>query len=111
MKVYWGRECIDPGILDLGASWSEWSTSRPQLFYLQEGAAVTHWIGGWAGPGIDVDDLKEKKNLGPTRARTLSPRPSSPQPFATPIALSRLPFPATIPCKNNPGGGFGYRLF
>jgi hypothetical protein len=35
----------------------EWSASHPGRFTPREGAADTHWIGGWVGPRSDLDTV------------------------------------------------------
>jgi hypothetical protein len=61
--------CIDPYILDLGASW-KWSPSRPGCFYPSERNPDTHWIGGWVGPRTGPDDVERRTNLTSTGTRT-----------------------------------------
>jgi hypothetical protein len=39
----------------------EWSASRPGRFTPGERAAVTHWIGGWVGPGVVLDAVENRK--------------------------------------------------
>jgi hypothetical protein len=44
-------------ILDLGTRW-RWSASRLVYFTPEEGAAGTHCIGGWVGPGAGLDVME-----------------------------------------------------
>jgi hypothetical protein len=57
MKAY-GSGYIDLHFLDLGTSWSEWSTSRPGRF-----TPGTHWIGGWVDLRASLDDFEKRKFL------------------------------------------------
>jgi hypothetical protein len=43
-----------------------WLASRPGHFILWERARGTHWIGGWVGPSVGLDDV-EKQNSWPYR--------------------------------------------
>jgi hypothetical protein len=40
----------------------EWSASRPGHSTPEEIAPDTHWIGGWVGPRVDLDDV-ERRNF------------------------------------------------
>jgi hypothetical protein len=40
----------------------EWSASRTGSFTHGERGPGTHWIGGWVGPRVGLDDV-EKRNL------------------------------------------------
>jgi hypothetical protein len=45
----------------------EWSASRPGRFTSREIAPCTHWIGGWVGPRVGLDDVEKRKIvLGPS---------------------------------------------
>jgi hypothetical protein len=52
---------LDPRFLDLGISW------RCDQFHTQaalppaEKPPRTHWIGGWVGPRVDLDDMENRK--------------------------------------------------
>jgi hypothetical protein len=52
---------MDPRFLDLDAScrWVVSFTSRP--LYLWERAPGTHWLGGWVGPRVSLDNVKKGK--------------------------------------------------
>jgi hypothetical protein len=64
----------------------DWSASRPCRFTPGERAPGTHWIGGWVGPRVGIDEVE--KILDPTGTRT--PTPPSFGPVAIPTMLSRL---------------------
>jgi hypothetical protein len=38
----------------------EWSASCPCHFTPRERAPSTHWIGGWVGPKVGLDNVKVK---------------------------------------------------
>jgi hypothetical protein len=86
MKTCGGSGCIDPRFLDLGTSWSWVVNFTPRQLYppapiVYEARWVPEQVlAAWRG-----------EDLAPTGTRTPIPRPSSPQPVATPTALSRLP--------------------
>jgi hypothetical protein len=64
MKAYGGVDvCIDPRILDLGTSWSEWSALLSCCLTPGERAPGTHSIGSWVGPRAGLDDVQKKKFL------------------------------------------------
>jgi hypothetical protein len=60
MKTYGG---VDPRILDSTLVGGEWSASHPGRFTPRETAPRTHWIGGWVGLRIDLDDVERRKIL------------------------------------------------
>jgi hypothetical protein len=37
----------------------EWLASRPGLFTLGEEVHVSHWIGGWVGPRLDLNSVEK----------------------------------------------------
>jgi hypothetical protein len=39
----------------------EWSASHPGRFIPGERATGTHWIGGWMGPRVGLDDMEKGK--------------------------------------------------
>jgi hypothetical protein len=78
-----GSVCIHRSALDGG----EWSASRPSRFTPGDKASGTHSIGGWVDTRTGLDDVEKRKNLAPTRTRTSTPRPSSPQPVTIPTPL------------------------
>jgi hypothetical protein len=41
----------------------EWSVSLPGRFTLGERTPSTHWIGGWVGPRVGLDDVEKRKFL------------------------------------------------
>jgi hypothetical protein len=41
----------------------EWSAYRTRRFTPGERAPGIHWIGGWVGPGADLDDAENRKFL------------------------------------------------
>jgi hypothetical protein len=54
----------------------EWSASRPCGFTPGERAPCTHWIGGWQGPGADLDDVE--KIIDPAGPRVPNPHSANP---------------------------------
>jgi hypothetical protein len=43
----------------------ESSASRPDRFTPGERAPATHWIGGWVGPTVGLEDVEKRKFLPP----------------------------------------------
>jgi hypothetical protein len=41
----------------------EWSASRPCRFTRWERAPGTHWMGGWVGPRVGLDDVEKREFL------------------------------------------------
>jgi hypothetical protein len=41
----------------------DWSASCTGCFTLGERAPGTHWIGGWVGPRVSLDDVEKRKFL------------------------------------------------
>jgi hypothetical protein len=41
----------------------EWSASRPDRFTPGERTLGTHWIGGWVGLRVGVDEVEKRKFL------------------------------------------------
>jgi hypothetical protein len=39
----------------------KWSASSPDCFTPGEKVPITHWIGGWVGPGTGLDDAEKRK--------------------------------------------------
>jgi hypothetical protein len=66
---------IDPRILNIDIR-GEWSASHSGRFTSGEIDPGTHWIGGWVGPRVDLDDVVGE-NLVPTGIQTQTFRPSS----------------------------------
>jgi hypothetical protein len=66
MKAYGGVD-VEIHVFLTSALIGEWSASRPGRF-----APGIHWIGGWVGPGIGLDDVKKTKIL-PLPALELRP--------------------------------------
>jgi hypothetical protein len=50
----------------------EWSASQLRRFTPGERVAITHWVGGWVGPGTGLDDM-EKRNVLPVPGLELRP--------------------------------------
>jgi hypothetical protein len=73
MKTYM---LVDVWILTSALVGVEWSSSRPGCFTPGERVPGIHWLGGWVGPRIGLDDVE--KVLDPTRTRTPTPRSSRP---------------------------------
>jgi hypothetical protein len=59
MKTYGGNDVQIHVFLTSALFRSEWSNSRPCSFTPGERAPGTHWIGGWMGPRICLDDMEE----------------------------------------------------
>jgi hypothetical protein len=75
MKVYGEVDTYIHVFLTLALVGGEWSASRPGPFTPRERAPSTHWIGGWVGPRISIDDVEK---LLPLLGLKLTPRSSSP---------------------------------
>jgi hypothetical protein len=63
MKTYaemdiWIRAFLTSALLG-----GEWSASQPVRFTPEGRAPGTHWVGGWVGPRIGLDDLGNRKIL------------------------------------------------
>jgi hypothetical protein len=54
---------MDPHFLDLGTSWRKVVSFKPCRFTPGEIAPDTHWIGGWVGPRVGLDDVEKRKFL------------------------------------------------
>jgi hypothetical protein len=63
MKAYWGLDMQIHIFLTSASVGDEWSASRPGRFIRGERAAGTHWIGGWVGPSVGLDDLEKRQFL------------------------------------------------
>jgi hypothetical protein len=59
MKAYGGSECIDPRFLDLGTGWRRVAGFTPRPLYLWGKNPRTHWIGGWVGPRVGLDNMEK----------------------------------------------------
>jgi hypothetical protein len=85
--------CINSRFLDPGTSGGEWSASRPGHFSpgKRPPPPGTHWIGGWVGPRIGLDDVEKRETL-PLPGLELRPlgRPARRQ------SLYRLSYPGFI---------------
>jgi hypothetical protein len=57
MKMYEGVDVQTHVFLTLALVGGEWSPSRPCRFTSGERAHGTHWIGGWVGPRVGLDDV------------------------------------------------------
>jgi hypothetical protein len=62
MKTYGGGHTAPP-FLTLALDGGDWPVSRPDSFTTGKRAPSTHWIGGWAGPRVDLDAVKNRKFL------------------------------------------------
>jgi len=51
------------GFLTLALDGDEWSASLSGRSTPSEKAAVTHWLGGWAGPGAGLDAVAKRKKF------------------------------------------------
>jgi hypothetical protein len=49
--------------LTLALIGDQWSGSRPGRFTPEERSPVAHWIGGWVGPSIGMDNVERRKFL------------------------------------------------
>jgi hypothetical protein len=63
MKAYGGVDVQIHIFLTSALAGAEWSASRPGRFTPGEGAAGTHWIGGWVRPRAGLDDVEKRKFL------------------------------------------------
>jgi hypothetical protein len=68
---------MEPRFLISTLSGGDWLVSRFVRFTPGEKDPGSHRIGGWVGPRVGLDDLKEKI-LGSTGTPPPAPRPSSP---------------------------------
>jgi hypothetical protein len=57
MKTYGEVDAKTHIILTSALAQGEWSVSRPGCF-----TPSTHWLDGWVGPRIDLDDV-ERRNI------------------------------------------------
>jgi hypothetical protein len=57
MKMYGGVFLTSAPVRD------EWSASRPSRFTPGESAPGAHWIGGWVGPRVSLDNVEKRKFL------------------------------------------------
>jgi hypothetical protein len=46
-------------LLGLEITWRRVSALSPGRFTSEEIAKVNHWIGGWVGPRVSVDDMEK----------------------------------------------------
>jgi hypothetical protein len=60
-----------PTFLTSALDGGEWSVSRPCRFTPGERAHDSHWIGGWVGPRVGLNDVEKGKPL--FRCRKLNP--------------------------------------
>jgi hypothetical protein len=58
MKAYGGVDVYIHISLTSVLVGTEWSASRPGRFTPGERAPGTHWIGGWVGPTVGLDDME-----------------------------------------------------
>jgi hypothetical protein len=58
-----GSGGIAPLLLTSALDGGEWSASCPARFTPEDGAAGTHWIGGWVGPSAGLDAVEKRKIL------------------------------------------------
>jgi hypothetical protein len=65
MKTYGGVDVQTHVFLTSAIVGGEWSPSYPDRFNPGETAPGTHWIGGWVGPRVGVDDMEIRKFLPP----------------------------------------------
>jgi hypothetical protein len=63
MKVYGEVDVQSHTFLTSALVWGERSASRLGRFTLGEAAPGTHWVGGWMGPRIGLDDVEKRKIL------------------------------------------------
>jgi hypothetical protein len=63
MKVHGGVDVYIHIFLTSALVGVEWSASRPCRFTPGESAPGTHWMGGWKGPRIGLNDVKKRKLL------------------------------------------------
>jgi hypothetical protein len=63
MKTYAGVDVQIRVFLTLALIGGEMSTSRPGRFTAGKGAPGTHFIAGWLGPRIGLDDVEKRKIL------------------------------------------------
>jgi hypothetical protein len=63
MRTYGGVDVWSRIFLTSALVGGEWSASRPGCFIPGERAPGTHWIGGWGGPRVSLDDLEKRKFL------------------------------------------------
>jgi hypothetical protein len=72
MKTYGGVDVQIPIFSTSALVEGEWSASRPSRFILRRKATVTHWIRGWVGLRVCMDNL-EKRNFLPLPELELRP--------------------------------------
>jgi hypothetical protein len=58
-----GSGCIDPHFLQLSTSFRWVVSFMPLHFIFGERAPITHWIRGWGGPRVSLDDTEKWKFL------------------------------------------------
>jgi hypothetical protein len=63
MKTYGGVDVEIHIFLTSALNGGEWSATSPGRFTPGEIASSTHWIGGWVGPRIDLEDVERRKIL------------------------------------------------
>jgi hypothetical protein len=63
MKAYGGVDVKIHEFLASALVRGEWSASRPCCFTPGERALGTHWIGGWVGPRIGLDNVERRTIL------------------------------------------------
>jgi hypothetical protein len=63
MKAYGAVDIQIHIFLNLAPAGGELSASCPGRFTLGERAPYTHWIGGWVGPRVGLEDVEKRKFL------------------------------------------------
>jgi hypothetical protein len=63
MKIYGGVNVKIHVFLTLALVGDEKSALHPSHFIPRERALNTHWVGGWMGPRIGLDDIESRKIL------------------------------------------------
>jgi hypothetical protein len=63
MKTYGGVDVYIQVLLTLALVGGECSASLTGRFIPGERAPGTHWIGGWVGPRVSLDDMVKRKFL------------------------------------------------
>jgi hypothetical protein len=61
MKTYGGVVVSINVFLTLALVGGEWSASHLGRFAPGERTPGTHWVGGWVGPRIGLDDVERRK--------------------------------------------------
>jgi hypothetical protein len=74
IEAYRTRGGMAPLVLNLR---SVWSASRPCRFIFREMAHVTHSLGGWVWPGVNLDSVEKAMYVAHAENRTAIPRSSS----------------------------------